>query len=272
MKVAAIIGAGGIIKKNDLLRKVAPYGSPKALIPIAGRPMIQWVLDAVLESKTIQTLLIIGLQNKINIGCPKKSIIQMQHAGGIADKLICGAKKIVTICPDIEKIIWISADVPLITGEMLDWYSQEVFKYDFQASYQIVDQALMEAAFPGANRTLWKLKDRKICLADVNCIDINILTAAYDPNIKHTELFRKSPIRLILKIGLWPFISYLSGKMTEKKATSIIQNKYNFKLSLIKSKYPEMAMDIDRIDQYYLVEKLLKIRLKRENDKDLAMH
>ena len=56
-----IIGAGGIAKTGDpLLGKMRP-GEPKALMPIAGKPMVQWVLDAVGATDSISNVVIIGL-------------------------------------------------------------------------------------------------------------------------------------------------------------------------------------------------------------------
>ena len=56
----AIITAGGIPKPEDPLYPFT-QGISKALLEIAGKPMIQWVLDALNEAATIDNIVIVGL-------------------------------------------------------------------------------------------------------------------------------------------------------------------------------------------------------------------
>ena len=51
----AIIGAGGHIRPNDPLAELLPEGKTKALLPIAGKPMIQWTLDAIVKYSIMST-------------------------------------------------------------------------------------------------------------------------------------------------------------------------------------------------------------------------
>ena len=55
----AVVTAGGIPEPEDLLY---PYtkGESKALLKIAGKPMVQWVLDAVSQAKTIDRVVVVG--------------------------------------------------------------------------------------------------------------------------------------------------------------------------------------------------------------------
>ena len=66
----AIIIAGGIPKPEDPLY---PYtqGRSKALVEIAGKPLIQWVLDALVDAKTIERIVIVGLDASSDLSCTK---------------------------------------------------------------------------------------------------------------------------------------------------------------------------------------------------------
>ena len=59
----AIITAGGIPQPGDPLY-VYSNGDSKALIDIAGKPMVQWVLDALGNSKKVDNVILIGLTSK----------------------------------------------------------------------------------------------------------------------------------------------------------------------------------------------------------------
>src|SRR3972149_4313418 len=60
--VDAIVIAGGIPKPDEPLYPLT-QGKSKALLDIAGQPMIQWVLDALSEAQTIRRVVVIGLED-----------------------------------------------------------------------------------------------------------------------------------------------------------------------------------------------------------------
>ena len=83
----AIIGAGGHIRPNDPLAELIPEGKTKTLLPIAGKPMIQWTLDAIAGSEQIENVIIIGLEEKHNLNCGSKTIHYLQSNETIFDNV-----------------------------------------------------------------------------------------------------------------------------------------------------------------------------------------
>ena len=51
----AIVTAGGIPQPGEPLYEVT-QGGPKALLDIAGKPMVQWVLDALSGSQNLSLI------------------------------------------------------------------------------------------------------------------------------------------------------------------------------------------------------------------------
>jgi NDP-sugar pyrophosphorylase family protein len=64
----AIVTAGGIPRPGDPLYEYS-NGNSKALIDIAGKPMIQWILDALGDAKKVDNVIIIGLSPKSGLTC-----------------------------------------------------------------------------------------------------------------------------------------------------------------------------------------------------------
>ena len=54
----AVVTAGGIPQPNEPLYTYS-RGEAKALIDVAGKPMVQWVLDALGEAHTIERVVLI---------------------------------------------------------------------------------------------------------------------------------------------------------------------------------------------------------------------
>jgi len=65
-----IIPAGGIPRPGNPLYKYT-QGKPKAMLDVAGKPMVQWVLDAVSQAKSIEQVAVVGLDRSVDIvlGC-----------------------------------------------------------------------------------------------------------------------------------------------------------------------------------------------------------
>ena len=59
----AVVTAGGIPQPDELLY---PYtlGKPKALLEICGKPMVQWVLNALGGAKRVENVILIGLTRR----------------------------------------------------------------------------------------------------------------------------------------------------------------------------------------------------------------
>ena len=59
----AIVMSGGIPEPEDPLYEFT-QGEPKALLEIAGKPMIQWVLDAISGAESVGKVVLISLSEE----------------------------------------------------------------------------------------------------------------------------------------------------------------------------------------------------------------
>ena len=97
----AIITAGGIPLPEEPLY-AATQGHPKAMVDIAGKPMIQWVLDALSEAKTVDHVIIVGLTEKSGLTCGKE-ITYIPNQGKMVENLQAGARKALEITPKARR-------------------------------------------------------------------------------------------------------------------------------------------------------------------------
>ena len=71
----AILMAGGIPKPDQPLYQFT-QGISKAMLEIAGKPMIQWVLDALSEAENVDSVTIIGLPEGSSVTCNQSITLQ----------------------------------------------------------------------------------------------------------------------------------------------------------------------------------------------------
>ena len=57
MKMNAVVLAGGIPQPTDPLYEYSK-GDSKALIDVAGKPMVQWIVDALCEAKSVDQIIV----------------------------------------------------------------------------------------------------------------------------------------------------------------------------------------------------------------------
>ncbi len=254
----ALLTAGGIPGPDDPLYQYT-QGKPKALVEIAGKPMVQWVLDALSESQTIDQVVIIGITEESGVTCAKPLTFTPSQ-GGMLDNVQGGVKKVAEVNPQSKRILIVSSDIPAITGEIVDWTVNKAQKTDHDLYYNVVEQEVMEKRFPGANRTYIKLKDGNVCGSDMNVIATHIVTANEEMWERLSES-RKSIIKQASLIGFDTLLLLLLRRLTLQQGIVKVTKRLNLSGDSIKTPYAETAMDVDKPHQFEIIQKDL---LQRE--------
>src|SRR5512136_1328251 len=189
----AIVTAGGIPLPEEPLYP-ATLGQSKALVDVAGKPMIQWVLDALSTAKTVDNVIIVGLTDKMGLQCGKKMYF-VSNQGKMVQNLQAGARKVKEINPKARHALLVSSDIPGITGEMVDWMVNTDMQTDLDIYYHVIKREVMEKRYPGCKRTWTHLKGMEVCGGDMNVGRLSLLlgedTEIWD---KITDA-RKSPLK-----------------------------------------------------------------------------
>jgi GTP:adenosylcobinamide-phosphate guanylyltransferase len=241
-----VLLAGGIPKPEDVLY---PYsnGKPKALIDVAGKPMIQWVLDALNGTEIIEKIVIVGLEDLSGV-TSQKPLVPISNQGGLIENLKAGAEKLEELDPQVEYILMTSSDIPSITSEMIAWVINTAKETDHDLYYNVVERASMETRFPGANRTFAKLKGIQVCGADLGVLRVKTVTHNEELWTRLAES-RKSIIKQAALIGFDTLFMILF-RLTDLEATAKqISKRIGINARAIISPYAELAMDVDKPHQ-----------------------
>ena len=243
----AIVTAGGIPLPEEPLYP-ATLGQSKALVDVAGKPMIQWVLDALSEAKTVDNVIIVGLTEKLGLKCEKKMYF-VSNQGKMVENLQAGARKVKEVNPNAEHVLMVSSDIPGITGEMVDWVVTTDMQTDLDVYYHIIQREVMEKRYPGCKRTWTHLKGMEICGGDMNMGRLSLLLSE-DTDIWHkiTDA-RKSPLKQAALVGFDTAFLLLTGQLTLEKAETNIMKRLNITGKAIVCPYAEVGMDVDKLFQ-----------------------
>lgn len=250
----AILIAGGIPLPEDPLY---PYtnGDSKALVDMAGKPMVQWVLDALSDAEHVDKVIIIGLSPKSDITC-KKPMHFISNQGRMLSNIVAGVNKSVELDPKAEYVLAISSDIPGISAEMIDWLIETSMQTKEDMYYGVIPREVMEARYPGSNRTYTKLKDIQLCGADMHISHVTMVT---DPDHLATweELIgnRKSPLKQAATIGFGTLLKVATRRITLDDLVATVTKRIGITGRPIIWEHAEPGMDVDKPHQLKLLRK-----------------
>jgi GTP:adenosylcobinamide-phosphate guanylyltransferase len=242
----AIVTAGGIPLPEDPL---FPYteGHSKAMLDVAGKPMIQWVLNALSDAKKVENVFIIGMNEKSGVSC-SKPVHYLPNEGRMLANIVAGVHKSLELDPKTEYVLIVSSDIPALTGEMVDWLVDEVAKDPGDIHYGVIPRQVMEKRFPDSRRTWTHLKDMDVCGADINVTHVRMAT-------EHLETWeeligkRKSPLKQAATIGLGTLFWLIMRQLTLDDLVRRVSNQIDIRGKAVVWPWAEAGMDVDKPHQ-----------------------
>lgn len=247
MKMDAVVLAGGLMTPVDPLYAEGRDGY-RSLIDIHGKPMVQWVIDALAASEVVGDLYVIGLPPDCGLAAPNL-IHFLPDQGGMFENIRYGVLQVSEDHPSLSKVIIASADVPAVRPEMVNWLAKQVAKDPgLLIYYNVIAQAVMEERFPNARRSFVRFKDIAVCGGDLNVIDKGLF-AVERPIWKRLTDARKSPLKQAGLLGFDTLILVALHLITLEDAVSKICKKLSLEAQALISPYAELAMDADKPHQ-----------------------
>jgi len=246
----AIVTAGGIPRPEDPLYTHS-HGDSKALIDIAGKPMIQWVLDALGDAKQVDNVIIIGLSPKSGVTC-KKPTHFVSNQGRMLANIVTGINKALEINKKNQYVLIVSSDIPTLKPEMVDWLVETCMETKDDLYYGICPREVMEKRFPESKRTYTKLKDIELCGADINVTHVRMAT-------EHLDLWealigsRKNALRQASMVGWDTFFQVATRSITLEKLVEKVCDRIGVKGRAIQWASAEPCMDVDKPHQLELL-------------------
>src|SRR5215208_6099702 len=246
----AIVTAGGIPQPQDPLYSYS-HGDSKALIDLAGKPMIQWVLDALGDAKNVDNIILIGLSPKTGL-TSKKPIYYISNQGRMLANIVVGVKKALELNKKTQYVLVVSSDIPALKPEMVDWLIETCLETKDDLYYGICPRDVMENRFPDSKRTYTHLKDMDVCGSDINLTHVRMAT-------EHLDMWesligtRKSPLKQAGIIGFGTLFALFTRRLTLEDAVRRVCERIGIKGRAVVWPYAEPCMDVDKPSQLELL-------------------
>jgi CTP:molybdopterin cytidylyltransferase MocA len=256
--VDALLAAGGQSRPGDPLYPLT-QGRPKSLLDIAGKPMAQWVLDALAGSDRIGRVVIVGLGAEHGLTCGDKPVDYLPSAGNMVDNTRAGIERIVQLNPDAKYTLWASADIPTVRAEHVNWLVDTFQRNGGDAGYAVVERSVMEARFPASRRTYTHLKNLVVCGGDMNMLGTRLVKGDLALWRKITDA-RKSVFRQASLIGFETLFLLAVRQLTLERGVELVCKRLGIRGRAVICPFAEVGMDVDKPFQYDIVVNDLRAR------------
>lgn len=254
----AVVLAGGKMESDDPLFHETSDGS-RCMIDILGKPMVQWVIDALDESPHVANLYVIGLPPESGLQANKPLHFLEDH-GDMVDNIRFGVKQSASDHPERSKALIVSGDIPGIQPHMVAWLAEQVTADPSRLMYyNVISQQTMKARFPDAKRSFVRFKDISVCGGDLNAVDKNLFASEHPLWEKLTHA-RKHPLRQAGLIGFDTLLLVIFRVVTLQAAVEKVCQRLHLNATALLCPYAEMGMDADKPHQLAILRQHLEER------------
>lgn len=238
MRVNAIVLCGA--PNTGALRESDPAPN-EALIPIAGRPMVQFVIDGLRESGRVGRILLVAPPGVLEPHLHGEDLEFVPARGHMVDNVLAAVERL----PLDEKVLIASCDIPLINGQIVSGWIDLCARREADLYYPVVERSVADDRFPGVRRTYVTLKEGTFTGGNLFLAN-PAMVAPCAPRVRRFMDYRKSPIKLAGLLG-WTFIFRLltkSLRLLELEAK--VSQVWGLHGAVVVCPYPEVGIDVDK--------------------------
>ena len=248
-----VVVAGGRPDASDPLFSYT-QGRPKALLEIKGRPLIHYVLRSLLESTSIDRIVVVGLE-RAALPSFDGQVEYMAVQGGMIANGLTGLARLQTGRPATRHVLFSSADIPAVDSAIVDDIVTTCRPYDKAAYYFMVERQVMESLYPGSKRTYVRLKGMAVAGADMFIADARLANG--NSQLLHAlAAGRKQAWKLAKIVGPTTLLSLWLHRLTltgiEHRAERVVGAPVSVRLT----NHAQLAMDVDKPEQLRLLRNL----------------
>lgn len=248
--IDAIILAGST---NDGKLRSCSSENYEALVEIACRPMVSYVVDTLRQSRFIGRIVIVGPMDELERLFAGMDRVLIAPGGTTPIESLMNALEVLK---PLGRVLVATSDIPLLTGKSVTDFIRKCSRSGADVCYPVVPREVNDRFFPGVKRTYIKFKDLVVTGGNLFMINPRVVPDC----AKKAQLFvecRKSPLKLAKLVG-WRFLlKYLTGTLSLKDAEAKVSKIFGIHGMVVISPFPEVGIDVDKPSDLLLVSEKL---------------
>ncbi|MDP2400353.1 MAG: nucleotidyltransferase family protein, partial [Actinomycetota bacterium] len=246
VKVDAVVLAGGDGAVID------PNSRFKGLLPIAGKPMVEWVVDALRASASIVEIAVV-VPTAEDLGPWVDKVDKLVvNDGSFIDKLLAGVRAV----RYDRRVLIATGDLPALTPEAVDDFVARSLASGADFTYPLVAKPDMLEQFPGSERSFIRLADGEVTGGNMMLANPFLLEQNREIGQRLFDT-RKSPVRMAKAIG-FRFVAKLAlGRLQVHEVEAKMGELLGGPGAAICTSHASIGADVDKPVDVIVAERVL---------------
>lgn len=251
MGVDALILAGGGAGK------VSGEAEDIFLVSLAGRPIIDYVVEAIQGCPEVERVGLVGSKAVLDYYRDRSDLQGIPAGAQILESLASG----VTALAPGDWLLVATGDIPLLTTEAVADFLARCHRARAQFYYAIVRKETNEAKYPGTRRTYVRLKEGTFCGGNLFLVRPEVVAEGIRRGVAIINL-RKNPVGLVRLIGFSFIWKYLWHNLALREAEECFSRLLGLTGVTVETPYPEIGVDVDKPEDLGLIREVMLCRQK----------
>jgi len=233
--------------------------STKALVPLAGKPMLQHVIDALSGSPHISRVALLTQEPEALLGPRGMPWLGRNERIAVDASTNSISESLANLMRNRRHALpWLitTADNALLTTALVDTFLSEARASGADLAVGFVDHATVTSRYPESQRTWLKFRDGWFKSTNL----FAIFTPEVEPIIRfwqRVEQDRKKGWRVLSQFGPWLTVAAALRLLTLDQAIAGAGRRFGLDVRAIRLDVPEAAIDVDKPDDHALAERIL---------------
>lgn len=230
----------------------------KCLADICGKPIIDWVVQALEASRSISSISVCVEDPSI---LNYTTIASAGVKSGNITLIPAGKSPVMSILAALDQskdpfpFLITAADSAFVDEEILDQFCNEALSRKEDILVGVAREDAIRKAYPQAKRTYLKFADGGYSGCNLFALSSARANSAIE-FWKEAEQFRKSPWRLAGLLGPTTLMGFLTRRWTFDQALSKVGTRVNVTARTIDIPFPRAAIDVDKVDDLLLAREI----------------
>ena len=224
----------------------------KGLAKIGDKEILTRVLEVFNQVEDISRIALVGPAEELSLVTRDFSIHIIPEGDSILQNIVAANRAL----QGSGLVLISSADIPLISTASIKDFLIKCQPYQSDFYYPIVKKEVIEALSGEINKTFVSLKEGIFTGGNIFLVN----SAKIESSVPVVEQFlqhRKNPLKMVSLLGAGFITRFLSKQLAIKHLEERFSKLLYLKANAVISSYPELAFDVDDLEDIKLAEELL---------------
>lgn len=230
------------------------------LAPLAGRPCLEWVLDALSEARAVDGIRVCGPAREVVEASPELTrLLSSGYVGWVAPAPGPAASaRAAAQSWNHYPLLLTSGDHGLLQPQVVDGFCEQAWARRNRQDLVVglVPFEAVSRAFPGSRRTVLRFADGAFCGSNLFALLGPDSTRALS-FWTSVEADRKRPWRMARRLGISTLLRYLLGRLPVAGAFETLSRRAGCRIGWIQVSSARAAVDVDSQADWALADRLL---------------